>query len=138
VTADPPPTDAIAVAARLSAALLLLAIAALQALYGLVAGPFGALALGNAPHLLLPHLAWLRGGAAALGFVAASLGIATLTAVAAVGLAVAPRRGWWLGLAAALLWLPTGCVPLSALVLAALFVPGVRPAAPAPPAPTAP
>lgn len=113
-------------AVRLVAAVALLAVAAVEAAYGAASAPVIALLLGADPS----YAPWFGAGrglavGAVLGLF--PLVIALLTAVSAVGIATGSRPGWWLGLIAAIGWLPTGCAPLSAVALAVLvLVPDVR------------
>lgn len=122
---SPPLPEPVPLVPRLLASLALSILAAIELVYGLAAAPFAATFAANQPGLI-PWLAWARGGVAGLLFVGLPVAIALLTALSAIGTATGHRAGWFVGLAAALLWLPTGCLPLSAMILAVLMLPGVR------------
>lgn len=107
------------------AAAALVAIAGIEAAYGLVLSPF---ALGG--YLDATYSAPVAGFRTVIllgATVLLPLGIAAATCAAAAGIASGSRAGWWLGFLASLTWLGTGCAPLAALPLGILVgVPEIR------------
>jgi hypothetical protein len=76
--------------------------------------------------VLIPWVPELRMAVATAVVAGLSLAGAGLTAIASVGVVTGSRIGWWLGMAGAVLWLPTGCVPASLVAVAVLLLPDVR------------
>ena len=125
--------------ARWLAVVALLVLSATQAAYGVCAGPLLAVAVGADPSDVLPVNAALRALVLGGGLAAAAFALSFLALAAAVGVATGHRYGWALGVAASVLWAPSGCLPVALVALAVLLHPDVRQAAwaarAAPPAP---
>lgn len=119
------------------AVLSLLALAATQVAYAVLASPALAVVAGLDPGSV-PPLPALRALAVGGGVAVGALALAVVALAAAIGVATGSRWGWVAGVVAGALWVPSGCFPVALVVLAVLLHPSVRGPIWAPPPPPPP